>query len=205
MWTGRPGSRSGPWSSRACSAAPARSCRWPTPPSAATSSGSPTRPRWSATAPRLEQDAELSEEDEARLYAHYGIQYTTDESSSGLPVGVPGSPDGGTAPAATDATTELPPASSRLQADAPAAAGVDWGTGQTVTTPGDDAAGGGRRKQAAAAGIGAVALAAAGAGVAAQRRRRRRRRAWANGSARPAARPSTRWQAPRRSAARPSP
>ena len=38
-------------------------------------------------APRLEQDAELSEEDEARLYAHYGIQYTTDESSSGLPVG----------------------------------------------------------------------------------------------------------------------
>ena len=124
-------------------------------------------------APRLEQDAELSEEDEARLYAHYGIQYTTDESSSGLPVGVPGSPDGGTAPAATDATTELPPASSRLQADAPAVAGVDSGTGQTVTTLGDDAAGGGRRKQAAAAGIGAVALAAAaGAGVAAQRRRR---------------------------------
>jgi hypothetical protein len=36
-------------------------------------------------APRLEQDAELSEEDEARLYAHYGIQYTTDdESPSGL-------------------------------------------------------------------------------------------------------------------------
>ena len=112
-------------------------------------------------APRLEQDAELSEEDEARLYAHYGIQYTTDESSSGLPVGVPASPDGGTAPAATDATTELPPASSRLQADAPAAAGVASGTSQTVTTPGDDAAGGGRRKQAAAAGIGAVALAAA--------------------------------------------
>ena len=123
-------------------------------------------------APRLEQDAELSEEDEARLYAHYGIGYTTDESSSGLPVGVPGSPDGGTAPAATDATTELPPTSSRLQADAPTAAGVDSGTGQTVTTPGDDAAGGGRRKQVAAAGIGAVALAAAGAGVAARRRRR---------------------------------
>ena len=123
-------------------------------------------------APRLEQDAELSEEDEARLYAHYGIGYTTDESSSGLPVGVPGSPDGGTAPAATDATTELPPTSSRLQADAPTAAGVDLGTGQTVTTPGDDAAGGGRRKQVAAAGIGAVALAAAGAGVAARRRRR---------------------------------
>ena len=38
-------------------------------------------------APRLEQDAELSEEDEARLYAHYGIQYTTEASSSGLPAG----------------------------------------------------------------------------------------------------------------------
>ena len=63
-------------------------------------------------APRLEQDAELSEEDEARLYAHCGIQYTTDESSSGLPAGVPASPDGGTPPAATDATTELPPAPS---------------------------------------------------------------------------------------------
>jgi PRC-barrel domain len=38
-------------------------------------------------APRLEQDAELSEEDEARLYAHYGIQYTTEASASGLPAG----------------------------------------------------------------------------------------------------------------------
>ena len=38
-------------------------------------------------APRLEQDAELSEEDEARLYAHYGITYTTEQSSSGLPAG----------------------------------------------------------------------------------------------------------------------
>ena len=38
-------------------------------------------------APRLEQDAELSEEDEARLYAHYGIEYTTAASSSGLPAG----------------------------------------------------------------------------------------------------------------------
>jgi hypothetical protein len=45
-------------------------------------------------APRLDQDTELSEEDEARLYAHYGIQYTT-----------------GLRP------------SSRLEADAPAAAG----------------------------------------------------------------------------------
>jgi PRC-barrel domain len=144
-------------------------------------------------APRLEQDAELSEEDEARLYAHYGIQYTTDESSSGLPVGVPASPDGGTPPAATDATTELPPASSRLQADAPATAGVASGTSQTVSAPttvtalGEDDAAGGRRKQAAAAGM-SVAVG---------------RRASANGSARPAARPPTRWlRPPRRSAAR---
>jgi hypothetical protein len=71
-------------------------------------------------APRLEEDTELSEEDEARLYAHYGIQYTTEESASGLPAGETTSPDGGTAPT-SDATSELPP-TSRLQADAPAAA-----------------------------------------------------------------------------------
>src|ERR687890_1791266 len=57
-------------------------------------------------APRLEQDAELFEEDEARLYAHYGIQYTTEQSSSGLPAGETSSA-AATAPAAGDATTEL--------------------------------------------------------------------------------------------------
>jgi PRC-barrel domain len=80
-------------------------------------------------APRLEQDAELSEEDEARLYAHYGIQYTTEESPSGLPAGETSSAAGGTGPAA-DATTELPP-SSRLEADAPAAAGGLSAAGST--------------------------------------------------------------------------
>jgi len=125
-------------------------------------------------APRLEQDTELSEEDEARLYAHYGIRYTTEASSSGLPAGETASGDGGTAPAgatapATDATTELPP-SSRLQADAPAVAGVASGTAQTAAGP---AAGNGRGKQAAAAGFGAVVLAAIAAGVAALQRRRR--------------------------------
>ena len=49
-------------------------------------------------APRLDQDAELSEEDEARLYAHYGIQYTTEESASGLPAGE--TPDDGGGPEA---------------------------------------------------------------------------------------------------------
>ena len=72
-------------------------------------------------APRLEQDAELSEADEARLYAHYGIHYTTEASASGLPAGETASAAGGTTPA-SDATSELPP-SSRLEADAPAAAG----------------------------------------------------------------------------------
>ncbi|HEX4907547.1 MAG TPA: PRC-barrel domain-containing protein, partial [Actinomycetes bacterium] len=85
-------------------------------------------------APRLEQDAELSEEDEARLYAHYGIQYATDASASGLPAGETATARAGTA-AATDATTELPPAPSRLQADAPAAAGGASGASQTVSTP----------------------------------------------------------------------
>jgi hypothetical protein len=80
-------------------------------------------------APRLEQDAELSEEDEARLYAHYGIQYTTEESASGLPAGETASAEGGTAPA-SDATSELPP-SSRLEADAPDTAGLSAAAGST--------------------------------------------------------------------------
>jgi PRC-barrel domain len=80
-------------------------------------------------APRQEQDAKLSEEDEARLYAHYGIPYTTEESASGLPAGETASADGGTVPA-SDATTELPP-SSRLEADAPAAAGGLSAAGST--------------------------------------------------------------------------
>ena len=50
-WTGRPGSPSGPCSTPACSAARARSCPWPTPPSRATPSRSRTSPRWSARPP----------------------------------------------------------------------------------------------------------------------------------------------------------
>ncbi|HEV3462502.1 MAG TPA: PRC-barrel domain-containing protein, partial [Actinomycetota bacterium] len=78
-------------------------------------------------APRLDQDAELSEEDEARLYAHYGIQYTTEESASGLPAG-----EASDTTPATDATTELPP-SSRLEADVPAA--VSLGPVVAVVVP----------------------------------------------------------------------
>jgi hypothetical protein len=112
-------------------------------------------------APRLEQDAELSEADEARLYAHYGIQYTIEASSSGLFAGE--TTTAGAGAAAADATTELPP-SSRLAADMPAAGTVP-GMGQTATRPaagtswseattGADAGGpkGGLGGQAAAAG-----------------------------------------------------
>jgi hypothetical protein len=82
-------------------------------------------------APRLAQDAKLSEEDEARLYAHYGIPYTTQESASGLADGE-NAPTGAGAAAATDATSELPP-SSRLEADAPAAAGGSTRAARTAT------------------------------------------------------------------------
>jgi PRC-barrel domain len=106
-------------------------------------------------APRLEPDVDLSESDEARLYAHYGIDYTTAASPSGLPATESG----------TDATTELPrpvaaaPSTApRLEADA-----VAW--------PERRAAG---RRRPLLAGLGALALAALGSGLALLRARRRR-------------------------------
>src|SRR5919108_3561406 len=60
----------------------------------------PHDPRVVREAPRLERDVDLSESDEARLYAHYGIDYTTSVSPSGLPATESG----------TDATAELPEA-----------------------------------------------------------------------------------------------
>src|SRR6266508_283949 len=96
-------------------------------------------------APRLEPDADLSESDEACLYAHYRIDYTTAVSPSGLPA-----TDTGTAGA--DAT-----AGPRLEADA-------------VARPEHRA--GGRRPLLA--GLGALALAAIGSGLALLRARRRR-------------------------------
>jgi hypothetical protein len=104
-------------------------------------------------APRLEPDADLSESDEASLYAHYGIEYTTAVSPSGLPASSAGT--------ATDATSEppAPPAAApRLEAD-------------TAAWP-EQRAGGGRRPLLA--GLGALVLAAVGAGVAALRAKRRR-------------------------------
>ncbi|HZA83961.1 MAG TPA: PRC-barrel domain-containing protein, partial [Actinomycetes bacterium] len=138
-------------------------------------------------APRLDLDAELSEEEEPRLYAHYGIRYTTEESASGLPADQTAAT--GAAPAATDATTELPQPSSRLQADATAPAGAgaattqatvpasetSWSGGSTGTAwGGEEPSGRGRAGKAASAGLGALALAAIAASLAALRRRRRR-------------------------------
>jgi hypothetical protein len=97
-------------------------------------------------APRLEPDADLSESDEARLYAHYRIDYTTAVSPSGLPATETGT-------AGADAT-----AAPRLEADA-------------VARP-EHRAGGGRRPLLA--GLGALALAAVGSGLALLRARRRR-------------------------------
>jgi PRC-barrel domain len=86
-------------------------------------------------APRLEQDTELSEDDEARLYAHYGIRYTTElPPSSRLEADVPSA---GTAPGA-DLTAAKP------------AAGTSWSEGTTDVDAGGPR--GGRRGQAAAAG-----------------------------------------------------
>src|SRR4051812_28924782 len=38
-------------------------------------------------APRVAPDQDLSQDDEARLYQHYGLDYSTTASSSGLPSG----------------------------------------------------------------------------------------------------------------------
>jgi hypothetical protein len=103
-------------------------------------------------APRLEPDVDLSESDEARLYAHYGIDYTTAVSPSGLPAADTG---------AADATAGQPapsPAAPRLEADS-----VAWRERRT---------GGGRRPLLA--GLGALALAVAGSVLALLRARRRR-------------------------------
>jgi sporulation protein YlmC with PRC-barrel domain len=49
-------------------------------------------------APSLEADRELSQEEEARLYAHYGLDYSEPRSDTGMPraSGPTGRPSGGT-------------------------------------------------------------------------------------------------------------
>jgi hypothetical protein len=136
-------------------------------------------------APRLEKDAELSEEDEARLYAHYGISYTTAASPSGLPASEEsgsGAAAGGTDAAATART-------SRFEADTPAAAGEPVTTGAAPSTQAtgtlppsgqpswltEPERPTSKAKPAAAAGLGALVLAAAGAALARLRSKRQQR------------------------------
>jgi hypothetical protein len=125
-------------------------------------------------APRLAPDVELSESDEARLYAHYGMEYTTATSPSGLPateagpagIGASGAATG-TGTAATDTTTEL---TRPVPSAAPTAAAPRLEADVTAVLP-DRQAGGTRRP--VVAGLGALALAAAGAALAVLRARRR--------------------------------
>jgi len=46
-------------------------------------------------APHIGVDQDLSQQDEAQLYAHYGLHYSTNASGSGLPTGGPGGPGAG--------------------------------------------------------------------------------------------------------------
>jgi hypothetical protein len=120
-------------------------------------------------APRVAPDVELSESEEAQLYAHYGIDYSTAASPSGLPASEAGTAVG-TAPTAGtvgEATTELPRpvaatpprVTSRLEADT------------IVVQTGLDE---GRSRRPLLVGLGAFVLAAAGAALALLRARRRR-------------------------------
>jgi uncharacterized protein (TIGR02271 family) len=70
-------------------------------------------------APHAEPDGELSQDEEQRLYRHYGLQYSEAPSDSGLPTG--GAPTGGT----TDTGTT----------------GTGTGTGGEVGGPGHDTSG----------------------------------------------------------------
>jgi uncharacterized protein (TIGR02271 family) len=64
------------------------------PATGATDAGGDVMVRWRKDqvkdAPRCEADGELSEDEEARLYAHYGLGYGEQRSSSGLPEGEAG-------------------------------------------------------------------------------------------------------------------
>jgi hypothetical protein len=121
-------------------------------------------------APRLAPDVELSESDEARLYAHYGMEYTTESSPSGLPAtdaGPSGSDASGSVTAGTAATTEP---TRPIPAAGPTAAAPRLEADVTAVLP-DRRAGGARRPLVA--GLAALVLGAAGAAVAVLRARRR--------------------------------
>jgi hypothetical protein len=120
-------------------------------------------------APRVAPDVELSESEEAKLYAHYGIDYSTAASPSGLPAGE-AETAAGTAPTAGtagEATTELP----RPVAATPPTVTRRLEADTIVVQTGLDER---RSRRPLLAGLGALVLAAAGAGLAVLRARRRR-------------------------------
>ena len=53
-------------------------------------------------APSIDPDGELSQEDEARLYRHYGLEYSERRSGTGLPEGTQGAQVGGRGPVGAD-------------------------------------------------------------------------------------------------------
>jgi hypothetical protein len=53
-------------------------------------------------APNVDADDQLSQDEEARLYGHYGLSYSRSESGTGLPEGETGAP----APASSPAPAE---------------------------------------------------------------------------------------------------
>ncbi|HEX8134763.1 MAG TPA: PRC-barrel domain-containing protein, partial [Actinomycetes bacterium] len=127
----------------------------------------PHDPRVVREAPRLDPDVDLSESDEARLYAHYGIDYTTSVSPSGLPATESGTD---TAEPPEAAGTAPPTATRRLEADAVAWSGrLDESERQWL-----ESSRRGRRRRPLLAGLAALALAAVGSGLALLRARRRR-------------------------------
>ena len=75
-------------------------------------------------APSAEPDGELSQDEEAQLYAHYGLQYSEAPSDSGLPSGgLPAAepptaaPPGPPSPAQADAQTPAVPDATATQAN----------------------------------------------------------------------------------------
>jgi hypothetical protein len=127
----------------------------------------PHDPRVVRDAPRLEPDVDLSESDEARLYAHYGIDYTTSESPSGLPATESGADATAELPRA--AATAPPTATRRLEADE-----LAWGGLEEAEAVWLRRGRSGGRRRPLLAGLAAMALAAVGSGLALLRARRRR-------------------------------
>ena len=64
---------------------PPASSLWPTPPSSRPPSASPTPRHAIRSAPGIGAEPRIDQSEERRLYAHYGLGYSEDDSGSGLP------------------------------------------------------------------------------------------------------------------------